>query len=75
VAVPIYDTDIRKKIKDIVAIQLSGNTKVRIIDRKQDNLYKKPKPGQKRVRVQDEIYNYLKKEQDLKQNKILKTTP
>ncbi len=68
VAVPIYDSDIRKKIKDIVAIQLSGNTKVRIIDRKQDNLYKKPKAGEKRVRVQDEIYNYLKREHDQKTN-------
>jgi len=68
VAVPIYDSAIRKKIKDIVAIQLSGNTKVRIIDRKQDNLYKKPKAGEKRVRVQDEIYNYLKREHDQKTN-------
>ena len=62
VAVPIYDETIRKQIKDIINIQLSGNTKVRIIDRKQDNLYKKAKPGEKKVRVQDEIYNYLKNE-------------
>ena len=62
VAVPIYDEAIRKQIKDIINIQLSGNTKVRIIDRKQDNLYKKAKPGEKKVRVQDEIYNYLKNE-------------
>lgn len=65
VAVPIYDADIRKQLKDIINIQLSGNTKVRILDRKQDNMYKKPKPGEKKVRVQDEIYNYLKKEQEL----------
>ena len=62
VAVPIYDEAIRKQIKDIINIQLSGNTKVRIIDRKQNNLYKKAKPGEKKVRVQDEIYNYLKNE-------------
>ncbi len=62
VAVPIYDEAIRKQIKDIISIQLSGNTKVRIIDRKQDNFYKKAKPGEKKVRVQDEIYNYLKNE-------------
>jgi polyphosphate kinase len=65
VAVPIYDPEIRKQLKDIINIQLSGNTKVRIIDRKQENFYKKPKPGEKRVRVQDEIYNYLKKEKEL----------
>jgi polyphosphate kinase len=60
VAVPIYDEAVRKQIKDIINIQLSGNTKVRIIDRKQENHYKKAKPGEKKVRVQDEVYNYLK---------------
>ena len=64
VAIPIYDEDIRKQIKDIIQIQLSGNTKVRIIDRKQTNGYKRPKPGERRVRVQDEVYNYLKKESE-----------
>jgi polyphosphate kinase len=64
VAVPIYSEEVRKQIKDIINIQLSGNTKVRIIDRKQENFYKKPRPGEKRVRVQDEIYNYLKNEKE-----------
>jgi polyphosphate kinase len=68
VAVPIYDSEVKKQIKDIINIQLSGNTKVRILDRLQQNIYKKPKAGERRVRVQDEIYNYLKndKEQYLK---------
>jgi polyphosphate kinase len=65
VAVPIYSPEIRKQIKDIINIQLSGNTKVRILDRKQENFYKRPKPGEKKVRAQDEIYNYLKAEKDL----------
>ncbi len=60
VAVPIYDNEIRKLIKDIINIQLSGNTKVRILDTKQENIYKMPLPGEKKVRVQDEVYNYLK---------------
>jgi polyphosphate kinase len=59
VAVPIYDKDIRKILKDIINIQLSGNTKVRILDKKQENIYKVAKPGEKKVRVQDEVYNYL----------------
>ena len=63
-AVPIYSPEIRKQLKDIINIQLSGNTKVRILDRRQENLYKKAKPGEKKVRVQDEIYNYLKKEKE-----------
>lgn len=68
VAVPIYDSQIRKKIKDIMSIQLSGNTKLRMIDKKQENKYRIAKPGEKKVRVQDEIYNYLKKENDQKAN-------
>lgn len=62
VAVPIFDPEVRKQIKDIINIQLSGNTKVRILDKKQLNVYKKPKPGEKRVRVQDEVYEYLKQD-------------
>lgn len=64
VAVPIYNAEIRKQLKDIIQIQLSGNTKVRIIDRKQENHYKKPRPGEKRIRAQDEVYNYLKEEKE-----------
>jgi hypothetical protein len=44
----------------MINIQLSGNTKVRIIDRKQDNQYKRAKPGEKKVRVQDDVYHYIK---------------
>jgi polyphosphate kinase len=64
VAVPVYDEEIRKQIKDIINIQLSGNTKVRILDKRQDNAYKTAKPGEKKIRVQDEVYNYLKKEKE-----------
>lgn len=71
VAVPIYDKEIRKQLKDIINIQLSGNTKVRILDASLDNRYKTAKPGEKKVRVQDEVYNYLKvdKEDYFKTNK------
>jgi polyphosphate kinase len=64
VAVPVYDEEIRRQIRDIIHLQLSGNTKVRILDRRQENHYKRPKPGEKKVRAQDEIYNYLKAERD-----------
>ena len=64
VAVPILSTEIKKQIKDIINIQLSGNTKVRIIDRLQQNQYKKAKPGEPKVRVQDEIYNYIKTDKE-----------
>jgi len=76
VAMPIYDEEVRKQIKDIINIQLSGNTKVRILDKKQENHYKKAKPGEKKVRAQDEVYNYLLKDNDkylkqLKQQKVI----
>jgi len=32
---------------------------VRILDKKQENNYKKALPGEKKVRVQDEVYTYL----------------
>ena len=74
VAVPIYDKEIRKQLKDIIAIQLSGNTKLRIIDRKQENRYKKALPGEKKIRVQDEIYYYFKNEKEnyLNSKKLVK---
>ncbi len=64
VAVPIYHPEVKKQIKDIINIQLSGNTKVRVLDRLQQNIYKKAKPGERKIRVQDEIYNYLKKDKE-----------
>ncbi len=74
VAVPILDLEVKKQIKDIIDIQLSGNTKVRILDRLQQNLYKKPKVGERKIRVQDEIYNYLKKDRDSYLKTISKKT-
>lgn len=64
VAVPIYDKEIRKQLKDIINIQLSGNTKVRILDSTLSNEYVKAKPGEKKIRVQDEVYNYLKNDNE-----------
>jgi polyphosphate kinase len=64
VAVPIYDKEVRKQLKDIMNIQLSGNTKVRILDANLENNYVKPKPGEKKIRVQDEVYNYLKNDNE-----------
>ena len=64
VAVPVYDEGIRTHLKDIIRIQLSGNTTVRIIDKKQENFYKKAKPGEKKVRAQDEVYTYLKNDNE-----------
>src|SRR6201998_3774309 len=60
IAVPIYDEKIRKDLKNILAIQFSDNTKARILDADQNNMYKFALPGAKKVRAQNEIYNYFK---------------
>lgn len=60
IAVPIYDTRIREKLKKILDIQLHDNTKARILDEKLENKYKLALPGEKKVRTQDATYNYFK---------------
>lgn len=59
VAVPIYDEELQKELKIIIDLQLKDNCRARIINQKQDNVYK-PKGNNKAVRAQDEIYEYLK---------------
>jgi polyphosphate kinase len=39
VAVPIYDTKVKKEIKDILNLQWADNTKARIINKEQNNVY------------------------------------
>jgi len=60
VAIPIYDRKIQSEIKALLDIQFKDNTKARVIDAKQSNIYKFAAPGEKKVRSQDEIYNYFK---------------
>lgn len=59
VAVPIYDEEIKKQLKDILNIQLQSNVKTRILDATLSNKYKKPLPRQKQIRAQDAVYEYL----------------
>ncbi len=59
VAVPIYDKDVQRQLKTIITIQLSGNTKARILDKKLSNKYKTPVGRQKKVRAQEELYTFL----------------
>ncbi len=61
VAVPIFDPAIQQEIKDILAIQLSGNVKARILDNEQNNKYKHE--GSKKIRSQIEIFKYLHEKQ------------
>lgn len=55
---PIFDTNIKKVLKNILEIQLSDNVKARILDNDLSNRYVRDRK-QKKVRSQVEIYNYL----------------
>ena len=59
VTCPILDKDIQSEIKTILSIQLSDNTKARIISKVFPNQYKKTDVS-KKIRSQFEIYNFLK---------------
>lgn len=59
VIIPIYNKKIQKEIRKIIEIQLSDNTKARMLNRKQDNQYK-TNGAKIKVRSQESIYTYLK---------------
>ncbi len=57
---PIFDEEIRQEFKDILLIQLNDNVKARIQDAEESNHYVERKKGERKIRSQYEIYNYLK---------------
>ncbi|MEG9326677.1 polyphosphate kinase 1 [Salinimicrobium catena] len=60
VIAPICDKDIAQEFKDILNIQLKDNVKARVQDAEESNRFVKRKSGEKAIRSQYEIYNYLK---------------
>lgn len=64
VAVPIYDKEIKQKLKDIFEIQWSDNVKARILNSKQDNHYISG-DNKVKVRSQELIYKYIQKKQKI----------
>ncbi|MBC7865042.1 MAG: polyphosphate kinase 1 [Bacteroidia bacterium] len=61
VAIPVYDPKVKQEIKDLMLIQLSGNTKARLLDWKLQNKYRPQYKGEKKVRTQNETYEYFLK--------------
>lgn len=59
IAFPVTDTHIKKQISDIIDIQLSDQTKARIIDKNLKNQYRKSEDGQS-VNAQLVTYEYIK---------------
>ena len=64
VTCPIYCAEIKKQVIDIINIQLADNTKARIIDSQQRNLYPLVN-GNIKVRSQIAIYQYLYNQNNL----------
>lgn len=62
---PVLDEDIKQEFKDILNIQLNDNVKARIQEASESNKYVQRKKGEKKIRSQYEIYNYLKKKHTL----------
>ena len=60
VGFPVYNEEIKQKLKDIIQIHWSDHVKARIIDKKQKNKYRN-NDGSNLIRSQMEIYEYLKK--------------
>jgi len=57
IAIPIYDKGVKKELRDIINIQLSDNTKARIINDVQDNQY--VRNDKEAIKSQLAIYQYL----------------
>ncbi len=58
---PVLDEEIKKEFKEILEIQLKDNVKARIQDQEESNKYVGSEQGEKKIRSQYEIYNYLKR--------------
>jgi len=59
VGCPIYDQDLKRRILDILHLQLKDTLKARVIDQEQTNQYV-TRGNRKNLRSQTEIYRYLK---------------
>ncbi len=60
VAFPILDPRIAATIRHIIDLQLSDNTKARILDPENQNRYREDRKGEARIRSQVDTYNYFK---------------
>ena len=57
VALPVYDPEVREQLQAMLEIQLSDDTKARVIDAEQSNRYLPPDPP--RVRAQEAFRDYV----------------
>jgi polyphosphate kinase len=57
---PVYDRRIQDEIREVLDIQLRDNVRARILNREQDNRYRR-EPGAPPVRAQVDTYRLLKR--------------
>ncbi|MGY8914392.1 MAG: polyphosphate kinase 1 [Flavobacteriales bacterium] len=63
VVTPILDEEIFQELKDILEIQLSDNTKARVLDEESKNDYVQSHAKKNKIRSQYDIYKYLNSKQ------------
>jgi polyphosphate kinase len=61
VACPVYDSEIRNELKEMLNIQLRDNTKARILDPLLQNNYNKSST-EATYRAQEDFYNFIRKQ-------------
>jgi polyphosphate kinase len=59
VAFPIFDADVREEMEHFLHLQLSDNTKARVLDATQGNHYVGRRAGEPRVESQQAFYEWL----------------
>ena len=64
VITPVYDQDVAAEFIDILQLQLQDNVKARIQDASEENEYVTAAPGEKKIRSQYAIYEYLKEKHE-----------
>ncbi|MGW8266573.1 MAG: polyphosphate kinase 1, partial [Longimicrobiales bacterium] len=59
VSFPIYDPEIREELEELLSLQLSDNTKARVLEGSQENHYVGRRVGEPRVGAQEAFYHHL----------------
>ena len=62
VAFPVFDERAREELEQFLHLQLSDNTKARVLDPDQENNYVGRRVGEPRVEAQDGFYQWLQEE-------------
>ena len=59
VAFPVYEPELREELEHFLHLQLSDNTKARVLEGALDNHYVGRRAGEPRIEVQEAFYHWL----------------